>query len=267
MKLIKKKRSKSSLPQKHSLGQVFLRNQISIDEIVRIIDETKSTRLLEVGPGEGVLTLNLAKQRHVTAIEKDHRFALMLQLKNIPTLKIIEADFLDFDLQSWLQESMEPTSVVGNIPYNISTPLLMKIIPVIHLLEDAVFMVQKEFADRVSAPCGGKNYGSLSVFCALRCKIEILLQVSRNDFSPVPQVDSSVIRIQKIPERLSAEILQATEKLTRHVFTQRRKKLSNSMKPFLNNAKTLEGAPVDFNKRPEELSPAEFVTLAQWLFL
>ena len=248
------------------MGQVFLRNPVAIDGILQIIAESQSESILEVGPGEGVLTIKLAEKSQVTAVEKDHRFALMLKLKELPNLTVVEDDFLEFDLATWIGAQSSTPTVVGNIPYNISTPIVMKIIPLISQLKEAVFMVQKEFADRVAADCGNKNYGSLSVFCGLRCKIDKVLQVSRLDFSPVPQVDSTVIRIRNILSEISPETLRSTEKLTRHVFAQRRKKLSNSLKIFLNQKERDFEPPIDFNRRPEELSPLEFVTLANWLF-
>lgn len=252
--------------QKKSLGQVFLTSATPLQPMLSQVREWGAKSVLEIGPGEGVLTKELMKQDlHLTCVEKDHRFALFLQIHNSERFKVEEADILDFPLLDWAKKSMQPAVVVGNIPYNISTPILMQTLNILPHVRGVILMTQLEFAERLAAEPDTSEYGSISVFAQLRSHISILGYVDKTEFKPVPKVDSALVCIENRKHDYSDIQLQKTEKLTRHVFQQRRKKLSNSLRPFLKE-KELEKCPVDLNLRPEVLPVAQFVQLADFVF-
>lgn len=259
--------------QKKSLGQVFLKVQWPIDKIVEHIQQKSVTRVLEIGPGGGVLTKAMVEAGlKVTSVEKDDR--LIERLKDYfynslgvkpDQFDLVHQDVLKFDLGAWLAASKEPTLIVGNIPYNISSPILMWLMPHLHQVAGACFLVQLEFGQRLSSKPSQKSYGSLSVFAQLRARVELLFKVDRTCFQPVPKVDSAVVALEGKADQLDPKLLQKVELLTRTVFTQRRKMLRNGAGPFL-GPDGEAGCPIDLNRRPDSLSPEEFVEFAQHLF-
>jgi len=263
------KRRDQFLQQRKALGQVFLATDWPARRVVEKVQAWKVTRVLEIGPGAGVLTgLLLEAGLKVTAVEKDERFARRLRpaLGNADqsALTIVEEDILRFDLATWISESKERTAVVGNIPYNISSPILLWLLPHIGNLTGAQFMVQLEFGARLAATVDTKDYGSLSVFAQIRSTIEMDCKVERTCFTPVPKVDSALISIRPRKDVPPMEVLKRTESITRAAFTQRRKKLRNGVRPFL-KGKNEEDCPIDLNRRAETLTPEEFTTLAGYL--
>ncbi len=257
-----------SLYQKKSLSQVFLKENWPVERMIAHVREKHVTRILEVGPGAGVLTRPaLEAGLVVTAVEKDTRFADKLAemfASHKSMLTIVNADILKFNLSSWLAESDEPTMVIGNIPYHISTPILEWVLPHLDKIQGAMFLVQVEFARRISAPHGNKDYGSISVFTQLRARPKLLFEVPRTCFKPVPKVDSAVLELTDLAEKTDPALLKRSEEICRRAFTQRRKKLSNCIAPFLENV-NVENFPIDLNLRPEQLSPQDFLTLAATL--
>lgn len=142
----------------------------------------------------------------------------------------------------------------------------MWLLPHLHLLNGSIFMVQLEFAQRVVAAPGGKDYGSLSVYCQLRAKCEFNFKVEKTCFTPIPKVDSAVMTLRsRHDEPAPGKLLQYTETICRVAFTQRRKKLRNSVKPFM-RGRPDEDCPLDLNRRAETLSPEDFIKLAAFLF-
>jgi len=227
---------------------------------------------MEIGPGGAALTKELLLSGlTVTAVEKDTRFFEKLTAEQnelfgeaAARFKIVNADILKFDFENWIAEANSPNlGICGNIPYNISTPIVEASLRVLDKTRGAIFLVQKEFAVRMAAKHGSKDYGSLSVFVQLRSDCKIIGHVGRNSFRPVPKVDSAFVCLQPKANKLSDEFLKLTEKITRATFSQRRKMLRNSLRSVADQER-FEACPLDLNRRPETLSPQEFVALAQY---
>ncbi len=264
--------SSQKIFQKKSLGQVFLNTDWPVNRVVEQAQDLGIKKVLEIGPGNGILTTALSKAGiTVTAIEKDDRFAArindLIRSGSLPNTDVINEDILQFDLGAWISSSGKtPVGVVGNIPYNISTPILMWLLPHLKSLNGAIFMVQLEFAQRVVAPPDNKDYGSLSVYCQLRSHCDFNFRVEKTCFTPVPKVDSAVITLRpRSDEPGQGKLLQYTETICRIAFTQRRKKLRNAVRPFM-RGRPDEDCPIDLNRRAETLTPDDFVTLAAFLF-
>lgn len=258
------------IQQRRSLSQVFLKSDGPVLRMVQRLSELGIERALEIGPGNGILTRALLdKGFAVTAVEKDERFAERLQdwakgLSESPRFSVLCEDILKFDLDSWLAKERVRTAIVGNIPYNISSPILIRGLTLIRQTTAMMFMTQLEFAKRLVAKEDSKDYGSLSVFAHLRADVSLEFHVPRSSFQPVPKVDSAVVlllpRRDPIPE---AKLVKA-EAVTRAAFTQRRKMLRNSVRAFLDQVGE-EGCPIDLDRRADSLSPREFLTLAEFL--
>ena len=258
--------------QRKALSQVFLRAEWPVHKVVEKLKSWHVSRVLEVGPGGGMLTKALvAGGLKVTAVEKDERFAekLVDHFRADPTAQgrvdIVRRDVLRFDLGEWLTVSGEPTAIVGNIPYHISSPILIWALPYLNQVKGACFMVQLEFAQRLAANPDTKAYGSLSVFAQLRAKVELDCKVDRSCFTPIPKVDSALITLRGKGTPLSTKLLNKVEIVTRSSFNQRRKILKNAIKAYLSEDRELS-SPIDLSRRPETLWPEEFVALAQHLF-
>jgi 16S rRNA (adenine1518-N6/adenine1519-N6)-dimethyltransferase len=259
-----------SLPyqQKRSLSQVFLKQTWPGQRIIERLQAWNVKRVLEIGPGPGILTKALlAENLSVTAVEKDTRFAELVGdiARTNSKLEVVNSDILKFDLAEWIGKSNERCAVVGNIPYNISSPILLWALPQLDRMAGVIIMVQLEFAQRVVAGVGTKAYGSLSVFTQLRSKTDFEAKVDRACFSPVPAVDSAIISLTPIKSEVSIDMLQKVETVTRTCFMQRRKMLRNGIKQWIKNQNEVD-CPIDLNRRPETLTPAEFVRLTQFLF-
>ena len=176
------------ITQKKSLGQVFLNTDWPVKKMVEQLVSFDIKRVIEIGPGNGILTMALAEAGiHVTAVEKDDRFAERLQglVKDDPR-KLIDVENIDvtkFDLGAWIKRTGgAKCAVVGNIPYNISTPIIMWVLPELHHLEAAMFMVQLEFGQRVVSAPDTKDYGSLSVYCQLRAVCDFNFKPASHQF-------------------------------------------------------------------------------------
>lgn len=262
----------SSIFQKKSLGQVFLRDTSSISKTIGILESMNIEHVVEIGPGGGALTGPLlAKNLRVTAIEKDPRFAEALKDQfvlhcNSKSLTIVNEDILKFDFGTALNgENPIKCALVGNIPYYISTPIVELALQNLHRFKCVLLMVQLEFAKRLGAAHGSKDYGSLSVFAQLRSECKIEFEISRHMFSPVPKVDSAVVCIKPLSSPMgTAEELSFCEKVSRTTFSHRRKMLRNSLSPFLSSDLKVQ-SPYDLNRRPETLSPNELLELSKWL--
>jgi 16S rRNA (adenine1518-N6/adenine1519-N6)-dimethyltransferase len=243
---------------KKHLGQHFLKDLNIANKIATSMGDQAPKTVLEIGPGMGVLTQFLLKNKeldlHVVEIDRD---SVAYLKKNYAALenKIIEGDFLRMDLASLFKE---PFTVIGNFPYNISSQILFKIIEYRDLVPELVGMFQKEVAERVAAGPGSKTYGVISVLLQAYYTIDYLFTVNPDVFNPPPKVKSGVIRVY----RNSREKLPCNEKLFKQIvkagFNQRRKTLSNSLKSILLNLKPNDEV---FRKRPEQLSVQEFIEL------
>jgi len=261
------------LKQKKSLGQVFLNTDWPVMRVIDSLRQWDVQRVLEIGPGPGILTKALlAEGFEVTAVERDDRFVEKLedyfrihQKDYQGQLRVVGEDILKFDLGEWLGESRQGAAVVGNIPYNISTPILTWVLPHLGRLKGVEFLVQLEFAARLAGQVGTKAYGSLSVFTQLRAKVHLECKVDRACFRPIPKVDSALVVLQPKQSQLSDELLNKVELVTRASFTQRRKMLRNAIRQFLTED-LLVKCPFDLNRRPDTLRPEEYVTLAQFIY-
>lgn len=247
-------------PKKH-LGQHFL-TDLSIAE--RIAQAVKGhggvSKLLEIGPGMGVLTdFLLINPLDLYLIEIDHESIVYLNQK-YPQLKekIIEGDYLKFDLKTIFPDKY---AIAGNFPYNISSQIFFKVLEEKHRVTEVVCMLQKEVAQRIASPKGNKDYGILSVFLQAYYDIEYLFTVPPGVFNPPPKVHSGVIRL----TRNQTEKLDCNEKLFFQVvkggFGNRRKTLRNSLKSF-NLSEEFKTNPI-LDKRAEQLDVADFVFLTQ----
>jgi 16S rRNA (adenine1518-N6/adenine1519-N6)-dimethyltransferase len=268
------KRLEEPFRQKKSLGQVFLTTDWPVARMIEKLQELRVERCLEIGPGPGILTKGLVHAGlRVTAVEKDERWAQRL-IENAATLSpdlrgnltIIRDDILTYDWQEWIRTGTGRAAIVGNIPYNISTPILLRGINHMQDVALMMFMTQLEFAARAVAPSGNKDYGSLSVFLQLRADCHLEFKVPRTVFSPVPKVDSAVLSLVPKRDRPPEALLQHAEQVTRMAFMQRRKKLRNSIRQLLDNAGGEDACPIDLERRADSLAPREFVELAEFLF-
>jgi 16S rRNA (adenine1518-N6/adenine1519-N6)-dimethyltransferase len=252
----------SHIPRKR-FGQNFLRDGNIIARIVGAIDPKPNQQLVEIGPGQGAITLPVLKiAQRMSAIELDRDLIAPLQQMAIGhgQLQVISADALNFDFAALADEGQ--LRVIGNLPYNISTPLIFHLLRQVHAISDMHFMLQKEVVDRMAAPPGGKVYGRLSVMVQAHCKVESLFKVPPSAFHPVPKVDSAIVKLTPHPVQPEANLLAALENLTRAAFGARRKTLANSLHGLLSDIE-LAACGVDPKRRAETLSQAEFQTLAR----
>jgi 16S rRNA (adenine1518-N6/adenine1519-N6)-dimethyltransferase len=247
-------------------GQHFLHDQGILRRIVEAIAPKPDDRLVEIGPGEGALTLPLLRAcGHLTAIELDRDLidSLAARARGVGDLNIISADVLTVDFGDLAGDA--PLRIVGNLPYNISTPILFHCLDHAASIRDMHFMLQKEVVDRMAAPPGSKTYGRLSVMLQLRCTVEPLFKVPPGAFRPPPKVDSAIVRLTPLPAHLLAEADgKLIERLVRAAFGQRRKTLSNALRD-LASAREIDAAGIDPRARAEQLAPSAFVALAQSL--
>jgi 16S rRNA (adenine1518-N6/adenine1519-N6)-dimethyltransferase len=251
------------IPRKR-FGQHFLHNQTIIERIVAAIQPRKGDHLVEIGPGRGALTrplLAAAGALDVIELDRDLIPRLQTECKGIGELHIHQADALRFDFTT-LVKNGKRLRVVGNLPYNISTPLLFHLLSQAHAIQDMHFMLQKEVVQRMVAPPGGKDYGRLSVMLQYRCRMEKLFTVGAGAFSPPPKIESAVVRI--TPHAQPAARVQDEAMFARLVsaaFARRRKTLRNSLKTLLTEQQIRAlGLPPD--ARAEQLSLQEFAALS-----
>jgi 16S rRNA (adenine1518-N6/adenine1519-N6)-dimethyltransferase len=247
---------------KKHLGQHFLKEIYIAERIVGLLSLHKSYRnVLEIGAGMGVLTQFLLEstQYKTFIIEIDRESVAYLKTNfSLDNEQLIEGDFLNFDLNKLFSE---PFAIIGNLPYNISSPIFFKILENRDRIPEVVCMIQKEVADRIVAKHGSKTYGILSVFLQAFYDIKYALTVSEGAFNPPPKVKSAVITL----KRNERKQLDCNEKLFFQVvkagFNQRRKMLRNPLKMF-NLSKELLVMEV-FSKRPEQLSVDDFIALTK----
>jgi 16S rRNA (adenine1518-N6/adenine1519-N6)-dimethyltransferase len=248
-------------------GQNFLHDARVIDRIVKAINPKSGQRIVEIGPGQGALTVPLleaAQPIHAVELDRDLAAWLNQQLK-ARGLVLIEADALSFDFSS-LATDGERLRVVGNLPYNISTPLMFHLLQQRHVIHDMHFMLQKEVVERLAAEPGNKDYGRLSVMTQYLCDVQPLFDVPPGAFHPPPKVTSAIVRL--VPHQGNnphgeADI-ETLDTLLRAAFHARRKTLRNNLKALL-AAPQIEAIDINWSLRPEQLSVAEYVHLSRQL--
>jgi 16S rRNA (adenine1518-N6/adenine1519-N6)-dimethyltransferase len=240
-------------------GQHFLTDRGVIEHIVAAIDPRPAEALVEIGPGLGALTLPLLQRcERLTVVELDRDLAA--RLRRNPALEVIEADVLTVDFAALARAKGGRLRVVGNLPYNISTPILFHLLTAANEVQDQHFMLQKEVVARMAAAPGNKNYGRLTVMLQWRYHIESLFDVPPGAFEPPPRVESAVVRMLPwpAPAVLDTALL---EELVQVAFSQRRKLLRHTLGRWL-EARAFGGA-FDVQRRAEEVPVAEYVALAQ----
>lgn len=246
-------------------GQHFLHDPLVIGRIIAAISPLADDRMVEIGPGLGAITMPLLERlRRLDAVEIDRDAIAHLREQtgrpDTGELIIHEADVLDFDLDSLGQS--EQFRVVGNLPYNISTPLLFHLIGQRELIRDMHFMLQKEVVDRMAAPAGHDDYGRLSVMLAPWLRVEPLFDIGPGAFRPPPRVTSTFVRL--TPHKTAPFAITNASRFAAIVaaaFSQRRKTLRNSLRPLL-TADQIMSAGVDPTVRAEVVTPAQFAALA-----
>ena len=248
-------------------GQNFLHDAGVIHRILRAIHAREGEHMLEIGPGQGALTeglLSSGAQLDVIELDRDLIPILQAQFADNPRFRLNQGDALKFDFTQ-LNAGERSLRVVGNLPYNISTPLIFHLLDNAHLIRDMHFMLQKEVVERLAAEPGGGDWGRLSIMVQYHCRVEHLFNVGPGAFNPPPKVDSAIVRL--IPHDVlphPAKNPRLLERVVREAFNMRRKTLRNTLKGLL-SAEDIEAAGVDGSLRPEQLKLADFVHLADRL--
>ena len=240
-------------------SQNFLKDQNVIEKIVSIINPQKNDYIVEIGPGKGALTIPIFKsvsKLNVIEIDKD---LVKLLRKNIKDESFIihEDDAMKFN---YLKFKNSELRLVGNLPYNISTPLLFHLLSYKDVIKNMYFMLQKEVVERICAKSGTKKYGRLSVMLQCYCDVESMLIIKPDAFYPSPKVDSAIVRLtkKKTPIISDSEFLKFNA-IVKAAFSKRRKMLRNSLSGFNFSEKIKKE--IDFTRRPETLSIDEFAKL------
>lgn len=245
-------------------GQNFLCDIGIITQIVRCISPQAQETLIEIGPGKGALTKELLPLvKSVIGIELDRDLIPLLK-RDCATpgnLTIISHDALSFDFRSLLNPP-EKLRIVGNLPYNISTPLLFHLLADIDYIQDMHFMLQKEVVERLAAKANDSAYGQLTVLIQYHCQVENLLPVPPEAFSPQPKVESAFVGLTPHKKKTAvANNYQTFQTLVKKSFAHPRKTLRNNLKEFFTE-KELADLPLDLSRRPQQLSVAEYVALS-----
>jgi 16S rRNA (adenine1518-N6/adenine1519-N6)-dimethyltransferase len=249
--------SGAHIPRKR-FGQHFLTDKALIEAIVDLIDPQAGETLVEIGPGLGAMTLPiLARYQPLTVIELDRDLAARLRKRD--DVEVIESDVLKVDFRALAAAKGAKLRVVGNLPYNISTPILFHLLDAVDDVVDQHFMLQKEVVDRMAAAPGRKDYGRLSVMLQWRYDIESVLDVPPESFDPPPRVDSAIVRMVPLrsPPSVDPKLLGA---VVTSAFSQRRKLLRHSLGRWL--AEHGYGGHFDLQRRAEEVPVSEFIALA-----
>ena len=244
-------------------GQNFLVDDNIIHRIARAVGAKADDNLVEIGPGQGALTaalLDTCPRLQAVELDRDLIPVLQQQFARYPEFRLHQTDALTFDFGALAKEA--PLRIVGNLPYNISTPLIFHLMSFRHCLVDMHFMLQKEVVARMAALSGDSAYGRLGIMCQYYCQVEFLFDVPPGAFRPIPKVDSAIVRLTPhttLPFPALDEVMFAN--VVKMVFQMRRKTLRNGLKQFLSN-EVIAQLDAPLNLRPEALSLEDFVKLA-----
>ncbi len=271
----------SPYPRKQ-FAQHWLQSDKALNEIVKAAALSASDRILEIGPGTGILTRQLLPQaQSVVAVEIDRNLSQKLakKLGDVPNFLLLCADFLDIDLEPILTQAPElfhhPNKVVANIPYNITGPILEKLLGTISQpprvpYQSVVLLIQKEVAERINADPGSRTYGALSVRVQYVAECEYICTVPAKAFYPAPKVDSAVIRLSPRPLAILADRPRWLETLVKVGFSSKRKMLRNNLKGLIDRDRLtalLEQLDINPQVRAEDLSVQQWVALSNLLTL
>ena len=276
MSSIRKELAEYGLFPKKGLGQHFLIDRNILNKIIRTAQVNEKDIVLEVGPGLGEMTVELAKKaKKVIAVEIDPKLLEVLKKKvmDYPNVEVVKGDILKLNFDKLLHQGKGLVKVVANLPYQISTPLLFRFIESRHLFFTLTLMLQKEVAERMVASPGGKDYGRLSIFVQLASNISISFFIKSTAFFPPPKVESAVIHI-TWKEKPIVEIKDEEwfKKIVKGCFGYRRKTLTNALKhsglPLPPDMELrIKNVGIDLRRRPETLSIQELASLAETLKL
>ncbi|HEX2867468.1 MAG TPA: 16S rRNA (adenine(1518)-N(6)/adenine(1519)-N(6))-dimethyltransferase RsmA [Ignavibacteriales bacterium] len=245
-------------------GQNYLQDRNILLKIVDEISPREDDAMVEIGPGMGMLTQELySRVRDLTAVEIDRRVIEDLKME-FPTLSLINQDFLKVDLNEIYEKKKKPLRIAGNIPYNITSPIIFKLIENVPIVEDAVFMVQYEVARRLSAHQGSEDYGILAVILKYFGNARLCFKVSPNVFYPRPKVFSAVVHI-RFDKRREKEINKLFINIVKASFGNRRKTLKNSLNNSIFSGINFEESGIDISKRAEQLQMEDFIKLADFV--
>ena len=234
-------------------GQNFLVDHRIINQIISTISPKNDDSIIEIGPGKGAITFPIIEYLdHLSVIEIDRDLVSMLKSKEQEKLTIYQADALTFDFS----QISNKLRVIGNLPYNISSPLLFHLLDYRKQIIDMTFMLQKEVVDRIVAPPGSKTYGRLSVMMQAFYEVELMFVVPKESFEPQPKIESAILYL-KTREQPLVKNSKPLEEIVKLAFSQRRKTLKNCLKSVLNQSQT----EIDLSQRAEMLSTENFVTL------
>ena len=250
-----------------------------IKKVVNVIRPLKSDCFLEIGPGRGALTWELAKTgATVLAVEIDRELSALLTRNSSPLVVVRTGDVLSLDLTSIALESIRLSKtqsttlrIVGNLPYNVSAPILLRIFRVYDEgapVRDAVVMLQQEMAERLIASHGNRNYGPLAIARSLRADAKLLFSLPPGAFRPSPSVTSAIVSLNFRKPPVSPKNILLFNNMVRHLFTQRRKKSTNALSGFafrfgIPAFEVFHRAKIDGDRRPSELSVTELISLAE----
>jgi 16S rRNA (adenine1518-N6/adenine1519-N6)-dimethyltransferase len=244
-------------------SQNFLRDPLIIERIIRAIDPRAGERIMEIGPGQGALTrplLAAGADLHMLEIDRDLAARLQLEFAHCANAHMHVGDALGMDFSAI--NDGQKFRLVGNLPYNISTPILFHVLQWSHLVVDMYFMLQREVVERMAATPGNKAWGRLSIMCQYHCSVTQLFTVPPEAFTPAPRVQSSVVRL--LPHAtppVHIESMDSFRKLVGRSFSMRRKTLRNCMRGLLQVGQ-IESAGIDPGLRPESLGLQQFAALA-----
>jgi len=243
-------------------GQNYLKDNNILEKIVREINPVEQDFIIEVGPGLGALTSKLAEtDADVAAVEIDKRVTEELTEK-YPSVKFYNEDFLRTDLSDFYNQKGHKLRIAGNIPYNLTSPIIFKLIEENRVVSDAVLMVQYEVARRITSPAGTKEYGILSVLLAYFAEVKFCFKVSPNVFYPKPKVYSAVIHIFMKELTISNELKKRFIEIVKASFGKRRKTLKNSLGDSIFKDINFSDSGIDLTLRAEQLNIKDFESLA-----
>ena len=252
-------------------GQHFL-ERAWVDKLIAALGTSRDDTFLEIGPGRGALTLQLAPLvARVVAVEIDHDLAAALRAHASPNVRVVAGDFLDVDLDEILRGEPQPLRVIGNLPYNVASPILFRLMHAAghgRRFHDATLMLQKEVADRLAAPPGTPGYGALAIQTALLADADRLLTLPPGAFRPAPKVTSAVVRLRFRAPAADVGDPASFERVVRGMFRQRRKTLLNAFRPVGESfgrsaAQVIDIAGLDPSRRPETLTVQEVARLSR----
>lgn len=246
-------------------GQNFLTDEMILQKIMNALNLQPTDRVIEIGSGKGALTeLLLAQTQHLQVVELDRDLVAWLK-QQFPSLNIHSGDALHFDYAE-LSKNPHDLRIVGNLPYNISTPLIFTLFESIDSIKDMHFMLQKEVVDRMTSTHNDSHYGRLSVMTQYFCEAKYLFTVFPHSFYPAPKVYSAFVRLTPRERTLKATDFDLFSDVVKEAFMYRRKQLSNCLKQYIDKP-TLESIGIDPHARPENLSIDDYVRISNVISL